>query len=311
MAVTKHRRYLTRKEIRVAQRDDGPATVEALLSAFPEAARFTDEEAEDFLLVAIYLDWCSVEMARQLLQKVRIAVPAEIAFDAYRLGRHLFRHWGDPEVRRAVLARGVMDSDQALIARIIRRRNGYEIEDLVRRMSSPAFFAWVRQFGAPDLNELVWDLLNDKEQREHRTLVSMAKVIMHRLITEPEPPRRPTRWDQEKLARRLHLRDVQMRAMRKSVHHLRRERKALMVSLRERSQQERPELQALAAQLAGLRAARAAAQAAAAAELAEHAQRQEAELQRRRTELAHLRQDLAAGLAERQSWLTAGKGAPR
>lgn len=310
--MAKHRRYLMRMEFRAARKKGGePVDTEALLSACPEAARFTQEEAEDFLLVSIYLDSSGAEAARRLLQKARITVPTEIAFDEYRLGRHLFRRWGDPEVRGAVLTRGTMEADEALLSSIIRRRNGYEINRLIQQATSPAFFALMRQYGAPDLNVLVWDLFSEHEQAVHRNLVSMGKVVMHRYMTEPEPPRRPTRWDQEKLARRLHLRDVQMRAMRKSVHHLRRQRKELMIALRERSQQERPELQTLALQLAALRAARAEAERAGAAASAEQAQRHQATLLRMTTELERLRQDLAAGLAERQMWLTAGKGAPR
>jgi hypothetical protein len=306
--VAKHRRYLTRMEIRAARKD--PDKTEARLAACPEAASITREEAEDFLMVSIYLDSGEAVHARRLLQKAHITVPTEIASDAYRLGRHLFRRWGDPEVRAAVLARGAMQADEAFLLGIARRRNRHEIERLIQQAASPVFFAAMRQYEAPDLIEPTWDWLSDEEKADHRTLVAMAKVVMHRYMTEPEPPLRPTRWDQEKLARRLHLRDVQMRAMRKSVHHLRRQRKELMTALRERSQQARPELQALALQLAELRTARAEAERAALAAQTEQAQRHQVTLLPMITELERLRQDLAAALAERQSWLTGGKGAP-
>lgn len=303
------RSLVQRDMARIMDEDDFLPRVEAALADCPEAAQITDDEAEDFFLVSQYLEGVSLDSIRLSMRKAGIPVPTEISFDEYRLGRHIFRRWGDPKVKEAMITRGLQLENRAL-ARLFRRRDPEHVRKLLEDLPTAALFAIFRRYGSAELIELARQQFDEGEQARYRGVLKYLKVLLYRFMTEPEPPRRPTRWDRAKLARRLNLREVQMRAMRKSVHHLRRERKALISRLRETSQQEQPELQSLAAQLTNLRAARAEAEAVAAAEREELIEHHLAELARMRTELADLQQDLAGGLAERGRWLTAGKGGP-
>ncbi|MFZ5825871.1 MAG: hypothetical protein ACOY94_16360 [Bacillota bacterium] len=305
--MAKHRRFLVTHAIAESRRAGFPAAQEAAFAACPEAARFTDEEAEEFWVAARYIDWIRPADVGRSLRWARVTYPPDISFDAYRLGRHLFRRWDDPAVRQGFLERGISIETRGL-AKLRRTRQVSYLYDMLEEWGSPATLWLLRRHDMADLIPAVLESFTEALLNRHRALLLYGKLTLHRFLTEPEPAKALSPWEQRKLARRLQLREVQLRSMRGSLRKLGRERSHLLDRLRDLGRVDRRELDALAAELAELRAQRA-------EEDRQHAAAIEAQANRYREVLARLRADVAAAergyeqaLAVRRTWLPAPRG---
>lgn len=302
--MAKRRRYLVTDALTACEEDDFLAAQEAAIAACPEAASMTDEEAEDFWVAARYLDCIEPQAVAHSLQRARIPYPPDLTFDGYRLGRYLFRRWSDPKVRQAFLERGISIEFRGL-ARVHRTREVSSLIPVSEFWGSPAALHLFRRHGMADLILAFMDNFTEAGIAQHRALLLFGKLTLHRFLTEPEPARTPSPWEQRKLARRLQLRDVQLRSMRGSLRKLGRERKLLLDRVRQLSRVDQRELDAPAAELAQLRTQRAELERLHAAALAEQAARHREALTRLRAEVAAMEQDYAETLAVRQTWLPA------
>lgn len=276
-------------------------------AACPEAARTTDEEAEEFCAAARYLDWVECQEIVRSFRRARIAYPTELTFDEYRLGRYLFRRWRDPAVREAFLERG-MELDLYRLTRLARSRDLVGFRPTMAAWGSPAAIYFLRRLGMADLVQPLRDSFTPEEEEEYQGLLRLAKLLMHRYLNEPEPARAPSPWEQRKLARRVRLREVQLRSMRRSLRTLRQERKGLLARLRDLGRIDSRELDGLADELLQIRSQRAAAESNHAAALAAQAARYREELARLRAELTAAEREYSTTLAIRRTWLPGSRG---
>lgn len=307
--MTRRRRYLVLNEV-MASREEGFAdTLAERWAIGNEPARYSDEEAGEFLTAAQFLDTIDPATLVKRLRKARIGFPAELTFDPYRLGRHLLRRWPD-ETFRDTLRTQVMEVDWALLARLRRKGRVEGLLWLADRVGPPVAVATMRRFGMTDLIRPMLEAFSPQLHERYRALLQVGKALMHRYIHEPEPARKPSPWEQQKLLQRIRLRDLQVRAMRKSLYALRRHRRAMLARLRGSERRiQQPALEALAVELQEIRLARAEAERQHAAALQEQAERYRREIARLKEELARVREDGGAAMAIRRAWLGAeGKG---
>jgi hypothetical protein len=280
------------------------AFLEDQLAACPDAAQYADEVVGDFLSALIYLDWMGRTAMVKVLQQAGIAFPPELAFDKYRLGWHVLRKWLDPDIREAALRNMFFDLDYRLLARLKRSGDALELQTFCRTTGSVLVLSIFRTVGMSDLIPKALAALSPDLTALHRAAMTWSRLELHRITTGPEPARLPSRWEQQKLLRRIHLRNVQLRSMGRNLHALRQERKALLTRLRESDRREVPELDALAWELEEIRAARATAERQHEAALAEQARRCEEELAQLRTLAASAAQDYKETLAGQPAWAT-------
>lgn len=297
------RRYLVLRELDESMAEGFAATQARRFVVCPEAAQFTDEEAEGFLHAMQYMDSVDHKQIVTNLRSARISFPIELVFDEYRLGRHILRRWGDAALRQAFLQRAL-----TLDFRVIRKLKGAQgvkvLLPAIERHTAPAIFSMLRHHGLSDVIPAVLAVLSPAHTARYRALLLLAKVLMHRYMTQPEPARQPSRWEQQKVARRIRLRDVQLHAMRRSVHSLRRERKALLRRVLAANAQQHPELDALAFELERLRAEAAEATRQHAHAMAQQAQAHREAVKRVQAELAAAQRDYRVTLAARTAWIS-------
>ncbi|MDB4896305.1 MAG: hypothetical protein JWN15_2567 [Firmicutes bacterium] len=298
------RRYLVLREIAASVAAEFAADQERRYAACPEAAQYPDEEAEDFLQAAHYMDYVDHKQIVSNLQAARISFPIELTYDEYRLGRYILRRWRDPILRQAFLQRAL-----TLDFRGIRKLRGPEgvtaLLPSVDWYGAPQVISALRHHGLGDTVPAVMAALSPAQASRYRALLLFGKVLMHEFITQPEPPRQPSPWEQQKLARRIRLRDVQLHAMTRSSHALRRERQSLLRRVRAARRQQHPELDGLASELAKLRAAHTEAARLHAAALAEQACVHREAADRLHAELAAALHDYQRTLTVRTAWSAA------
>lgn len=301
--MVKGRRSLVRTELGVSWTEEFAEQQQAAFSACPEAHRFSDEEAEDFLLTALTCDFADEGDVGKALRKHGIAYPPELAYDTYRLGRHIFRRWADHQLRDLILNRVVGFSARECAA-IIRRRMDAVME-LVKDYFYAGGMAGLRRLGVGDMVGPAKAALSAEQMRQYQATLLYAKLKLHQFTTETEPARAPTRWEQQKLLRRLHLRQVQMHSLKRSLRRLRTERKALVGRLRH-LQTEIPELRTLAEELEAVNTQRRALETSHAELLAQQQREHAAAIELLQTQLAAKRAGYARALALREHLLPAG-----
>lgn len=282
------------------------AEQEAAILACPEADRFEDHEVEAFWAAALYLDMLEPERVAKRLQKARIAYPPELAFDEYRLGRYLFRRWSDPVVREAFLDRGI-ELEMRSWVNMGREPGLADLRPTLNYWGGPALIHFLRRYRQRLIAPL-FESYTPEEEARHRALMQFGRLQLHRFLTEAEPARTPSAWERRKLAKRIHLREVQVSSMRRSIRKIGQERRALQARLRELARTEHPELRLLADEWASLRQQLQELEREQQAELAAlTAQHQEALAQRRRAlsleQAAH--QEV---LRLRRRWLSTARG---
>ena len=304
--MAKSRMSLVYRGISHSVRPEWQAEQTERFAACPEAARFTDEEAEEFLFTAHVLDGLEHSELCKWFRKAGVVIPTALMYDHYRIGRHLLHRWADPVLRQSLLAH--IPSDDEILRRAMRRRKVSEWLAQVDKYGPVTVCAWFRLRGAAELLPLIKAAWSPVHEASYQALLRFAKLTLHRFLAEPEPAPRPTRWDMEKVTSRMHVREVQFRAMRKSVHALHGERKALLSRLREATRQENTELHALAAQLEQVRAERAALEGQHAQAKAELLGRLQAEIASLKTQLLRNQDDYARAVAARVAWLPPAKG---
>jgi hypothetical protein len=301
-AMPSRRRYLVAQDLR-ASTVEAYQTVQAeRFAQCPEAAQYPDEETEDFMAVAQYIDSVSEKELVDSLRRAHIAFPPDLAFDKYRLARHVLRRWRESTLRDALLERGVGLDFQEL-AKMKRKGKMQAYLTFVDRYGPPAALSIMRHYGMAEMIPSLVSAFSPAQDGRHRALLQRGKLLMHSCLTEPEPPRRPSRWEQQKLARRIHLREVQLTSLRGSLIKLGHERKALLNRLAEAGRREQPELQALAVELEQIRIASKQAQRQHRAELAQQAQRYNDEITRLQGELAAAQQGYTEAMTIRTAWL--------
>ena len=300
--MAQRRRYLVAPDVQASRRAEFAAIQQERFAACPEAAQFTDEEVSDFLSAAQYLDAADQKTTVAILHRARIAFPPELAFDEYRLGRHLLHRWREPEFRDAFLG-NAMHLDYRLLAQIKRRRDIEALLDFADHDGPPAALSVLRNHGMADLIPALLEAFSPQQAARYQALLLYGKLVMHRFLTEPEPPGQPSQWEQRKLIRRIRLRDVQLRSMRRSLHTLRRERKSLLALLPVKGRRDQSELDALASELAQIRVVRAEAERRHTAALAQQAQRHQEAVVLLQQQLAAASQDYSDTLAVRKAWL--------
>jgi hypothetical protein len=279
------------------------ARQEELFAACPGAAEFGDEEVEDFLAATVYFDAYDHKRVVEGLRRGRIPVPLHMVSSPYLLGRHILSQWRNPDLRQAFfqhVERQVVDF--SFIAKLRRRGIG-ELLSSAERYLSPAFFSVLRRHGMSDVIPQLVAAFSPTLTARHRALLLHGKMLLHRLLTEPQPARPPLRQKRPNLTRRLRLRDAQLHTMRRSVHALSRERVGLLGRVRSAFDQEHPELAALTAEAKQLRNDLAETERRYHATMQEQSQQYQAEMDTLRAELALLQQDFADTLALRGAWL--------
>ncbi|HLN60546.1 MAG TPA: hypothetical protein VK464_03270 [Symbiobacteriaceae bacterium] len=272
----------------------------ARYAACPEAARFTDEEVQEFLGVAQYIDAAGRKYLVDGMRMARLSYPPELAVDPYRLGRHILRRWQEPGFREAFLGRAIFD-DYGGVAKLKRKCDLKDLITLVDTYGPGAFFV-LRRHGMDAQIPIVTAALDPDRATWLHGAMCFARLLMHRYLTQPEPARRSTPWEQQKVARRIHLRDIQLRSLRRNLRQLTGQRKRLLAELRA-SSQIHPELPALASELAQLKAARLEAERRHQAALEEQARHYQTQLAPAQAELAAARAAYDATLTLRRTWL--------
>ncbi|HYF94810.1 MAG TPA: hypothetical protein VD969_21560 [Symbiobacteriaceae bacterium] len=303
--MARRKRYLVLSDLASSKTADFAERQQADFADCPAAARYSDEEAEDFLLVAMTYDFGVPGKRPDLgkpLRKVGISYPPDLTYDSYRMGRHIFRRWGDQQFRKLIIGR-VMHVNAGSWGGVLRRKLTAVME-MVEHYLLAAGVAALRLAGLDDLIPAVKSAFSPEQQAHYAAVLLYGKLTLHRFITEPEPARAPSRWEQRKLLRRLRLRQVQMRSLRRSLYHLRRERKALLSRLRALSE-EAPEVRLLAEQLEAVEAERQAAESRHAEAAAAQRLQYEAAIAALRTQVEAVRADHAQALALRDRLLGA------
>lgn len=304
------KRYLVLSDLADSWTEEFAERQRAAFAACPEAHGYSDEEAEDFLATATALDVVDRSDRYDLgkpLRKAGIAYPPELAYDAYRLGRHLLHRWGDAAFRETLMHR-VLQPDAQAFARL--RRDVNRALAVVSQNRLASGLAALRWSGLADMIPAVKAAFTPKQQTQYAAQLLYGKLRLHEFLTTPEPARAPSRWEQQKMLRRLHLRQVQMRSLGRSLHHLRRERKALLNHLRSLSG-EVPELRPLAEQLEAVRAEQAAVESRHAEALAAQTQLHEAAVLALQAEIHAARAGYAEALAMRDRLLGAPRRSPQ
>lgn len=306
-----NRRYLVARALNRSRIEEYAAAFaaeqEATMAACPDAAGITDLEAEEFWAAAVFIDSMDRNAIVKGLKRAHIPYPPTLAFDVYRLARHLFRRWNDPALRKALLEH-VVNFDAGRLARLRRSGDISTMGPTIELFGAPACLWVLRHYDMSHMVEPLVASFTPEETARYRALLQFGKLTLHRFMTEPEPATAPSPWEQQKLARRIRLREVQLRSMRRSLHKLRRERGALLERLRETGRIDQPELDAMAAELAELRARRAAAAKEHARELADRAESHRQALARLHAELTASEADYQAALARRRTWLPVPRG---
>jgi hypothetical protein len=296
------RRYLIGMELRASMGEEYQTVQAERFAQCPEAAQYPDEETEDFMAVAQYIDSVSEKDLVESLRRAHIAFPPDLAFDKYRLARHVLRRWQDSTLRDALLERGVGLDFQEL-AKMKRKGKMQAYLTFADRYGPPAALSIMRHYGMAEMIPALMSAFSPEQDGRHRALLQRGKLLLHSCLTEPEPPRRPSRWEQQKLARRIHLREVQLVSMKRNLLKLRHERKELLNRLAEAGRREQPELQALAVELEQIRTATRQAQRQHQARLAEQAQPYNDEITRLQGELAATLQGYTEMMTTRAAWL--------
>lgn len=271
------------------------------LAACPEAASYEEREVYEFLAAAHYLDFMGDRGLSRRLKRARIPFPPALTYDPYRLSRYLLSQWHNPGLRQT-LHDEVILLDPEAISRIKRNRKLEDLVNLVTTHTPPVAFWMLRRYGMADRIPELMDALAPGQLTLNRVLLLFGRRLMHMCLTEPLPQARPSQWEKQKLLRRITLRDVQLRSMRRSLYHLRRERKALLTRLRQAGADLPPELGCLASELQQLRQERAAAEARHAQALAELSQRFEREVAQAQAELQATTRECAEALALLRPW---------
>ncbi|HEY3368082.1 MAG TPA: hypothetical protein VGK74_23735 [Symbiobacteriaceae bacterium] len=301
--MAQQKRSLVLSDLAASWTEDFSEQQQAAFATCPEAARYSDEEVEDFLMVAFTYDSHGQDHRTDLgkpLRKVGISHPAELAYDGYRLGRFIFRRWGDPAFRELIIGR-VMHLPVRSWAGIMRGKFS-DAMDMVVQYRFAGGLAALRLAGLGDMIPAVKAAFSPEQQAQYAAVLLYGKLKLHQFITEPEPARTPTRWEQQKLLRRLHLRQVQMRSLKRSLHHLARERKALTNRLRALGE-EVPELRHLAGLVAAVGAESQAAESRHAEAMAAQARQYEAAIGTLQARVEAVRANYAEALALRDSLL--------
>ncbi|MFZ5817307.1 MAG: hypothetical protein ACOY93_18750 [Bacillota bacterium] len=283
------------------------AEQEAAMAVCPEAARFTDHEVEAFWVAGLYLDMLNPKGVARQIRKARISHPVEVAYDPYRLGRHLFRRWEDPAVRQAFLDRAV-EVETASLARLAREEDLADLRPTLRFWGGPALLYFLRKFRLEQVVERLLESYTPEEAVRHQALMRYGRLQLHRFLTESEAVRTPSSWEREKLARRLRLREVQLRTMRRSLHKVSQEHRELQARLRQLARSEHPELRPLADEWVRLRKQLQAMEREQKAELEALTARHQEEQARLRAELALAGEWYRRTLRLRRSWLRAEGG---
>lgn len=180
----------------------------------------------------------------------RVSFPVQLSYDEYRLGRHVLGRWPDAALRKAFLQHAWYFT-RPVIRRLRASEDVKALMPSVERYGTPAVISTLRYNDFAGVIPSLLAALSPAQETRYRALLMFAKRRMHEFITHPEPRRQPSRWEQQKVARRIRLRDVQLRSMQRSVHLLHQERKALLSRLRESRRQQHPELDVLAAEPRG------------------------------------------------------------
>jgi len=291
------------REVMQSRMEDFAALQQERFAACPEAAQYSDEEVSDFLAAAQYLDASELKGTVAMLRRAKIAFPPDLAFDSYRLGRHLLSRWGDPSLRDTFF-HDAMTVNYRLLARLRRQGDIQGLVDFADQDGPPAALSVLRNNGLGDMLPAVFAAFSPELATRHQALLLAGKVLMHRFLTEPAPQRQPSRWEQRKLIRRIRLRDVQLRSMKRSLHTLRRERKSLLARLPGATRRDQPELDVLAVQLQQIRAARAELEQNHAATLAQQARQHQEVMAALQEQLASALQDYSDTVRTRKAWLS-------
>lgn len=303
--MARHTRYLVQSDLHVSWTEEFAARQQADFAACPEAASYSDEEAEEFLMVAQSYDNTIRENRTDVgkgLRQAGISHPPELTYDPYRLGRHIFRRWGSPVFRELVIQRVIRLNVRSMTG--LMRRRFTDVMAMVEDMHLAGGLAGLRVAGLGDMIGQVKAAFTPRQRAQYAAILLYGKLRMHQFITEPEPARAPTRWELQKLLRRLHLRQVQMRSLRRSLHHLRQDRKELVSRLRALNE-DVPELRHLAELLESVEGDRAAAERLHAEALAEQTRQHEADMAAVRRRIEAVRAGHAATLALRDHLLGA------
>lgn len=303
--MVRRRQYFVPPELLDLAGEEYATRQEQLLAACPEATQFTDEEAEDFLAATVYFDVIDYRTIVEGLRRGRIPVPVRTASNPYLVGRHVLSQWQKPDLRQTFFRNAEsLAVDFSLLAKLRRRREIGELLHIAGRHLSPALFSVFRRHGLSDVIPVIVAAFSPDLIVRHRALLLHGKVLMHRLLNEPEPERRPSRRKRFNLTRRLRLREVQLHSMRRSVHVLSRERDHLLDLVSSAMGQENPEWEALMAEAKQVRHDLAEAERRYSATMQEEDQKYQPEIAALRAELASLQQDFADTLAQRSAWLS-------
>lgn len=296
------RRYLIDEPVATRNYQQWVATQEERFTECPDAARYSDEEAEEFGAIFPQVEKAERRGLVHGMRRARMAFPPELAFDPYRLAWHILHRCQDPAFREAILVRAI-DWDFRRLGALARRGDTGAWLEFIDSAGPLTGFAVMRRNGLAHLIPELSAAFSPEQAARHRGLLLYIKRHMHRFYTQPEPSCQASRWEQYKLKRRIRLRDVQLTSMSRSLHRLQRERKVLLVRLRETERQELPGLKALAAELDAIRKEQANAERLHAARLADQATRHRAAIAELQAQLASALQDYTRTLAERTAWL--------
>jgi len=274
---------------------------ERLARRYPVAMDLPLADVAEFYVTTSLLDQTSRERLLQALRSARVATPPALRFHAYRLGRHLLRRWGEPKVRSTLVGLyalgcepGVKEGLQDPTPEVLRSLYA----DAGPMLSIYSLFTWKLEHLIPALSEA----LLPEQLRIFRAVQQVARVMMHRYLTEPEPTQL-TLTELRAAKRRIRRHDQTLRLGRRNLYKLGTGQKSLLRHIHhviQRSQTEVDKLYAIRRQAENdlAQAEMAHAQAVVAAAARHKAERADLLAQ---IEFAHA--DFSAALAIRNEWM--------
>lgn len=285
---------------------------QALLDSCPEAGRFSDEETEEFFILAHMLDEHNLKDLRRKLPRAGLSIPPRLQVDQYRLARYVIRSsWQNPDLRPRLL--------NALVRIHVRNVNELRNSPDMKPFRSlfhgqgPLGALWLlRHEGMANRMPELFAALTDEEHAWYRGQRLNVRYMLHRILTDADLANaRITVREQRQIVRRIRRQETHLRNLRCSLYRLSDERKALVAAVRGVEREAEAELVRLGGQLEQLRLALAELEHTHAHLLAERAARHAVEGAYLQAQCDEELADQAAALTCRHRWAPAAPLAGR
>lgn len=198
----------------------------AVAARYPGCTDWPPEEALLISTLVLTLEEKDPTYVAWVIRKCGLTIPPKILRDRFRLIKHLFAQWHDPEVRERILSKVLVVKRRQLLQELTILTPHLANREL--RRASPTFLLgpMLAMGLKEDVTALV-SMLDAEGLAYYRGDVLLGQILCHRLWREKEPSTLPLR-ERRRLMHRLRRRTYHMRQLHRSIYQLDRERKALL-----------------------------------------------------------------------------------